>query len=65
MKRHPLDAFSLVFGATFGLLGMIFLITRVKLGHLHLQWVWPIPLIVVGTPIAVLASRGARAPDSL
>ena len=60
MKRHPVDPFSLVFGAAFGLLGMIFLVTRAKITHLHLQWVWPIPLIVLGVLIVALAARTER-----
>ncbi|HJT37645.1 MAG TPA: hypothetical protein VJ818_04400 [Actinomycetota bacterium] len=64
MKKHSVDPFSLVFGTAFGLLGMIFLITRAKITNLHLQWVWPIPLIVLGVLIVVLASRGERARRS-
>ena len=63
MKRHRLDPFSLVFGTAFGLLGMIFLVTRAKITHLHLQWVWPIPLIVLGVLIVALAARDTRAAD--
>ena len=64
MKKHSVDPFSLVFGTAFGLLGMIFLITRAKITNLHLQWVWPIPLIVLGVLIVALASRGERARRS-
>ena len=60
MKRHPVDPFSLVFGTAFGLLGLIFLVTRAKLTNLHLQWVWPIPLIVLGVLIVALAARTER-----
>jgi hypothetical protein len=63
LKRHPVDPFALVFGTAFGLLGMIFLVTRAKITHLHLQWVWPIPLIVLGVLIVALAARGDRSAD--
>lgn len=57
MKRHPLDPFSLVFGATLGLLGIVFLFTRVDIAKLHLRWAWPIPVIVLGALIIALGSR--------
>ena len=65
MKKHSVDPFSLVFGTAFGLLGMIFLVTRAKLTNLHLQWVWPIPLIVLGVLIIALAARTERGDDNL
>jgi len=57
VKRHPLDPFSLVFGATFALLGGLFLLGSPDVTRLHLQWVWPIPLIAVGLLIVALAVR--------
>jgi hypothetical protein len=61
MKRHLLDPFSLVFGALFTTIGLTFLISRVDIGTLHLRWVWPLPLIVLGAVIIFLAARGERA----
>jgi cytochrome c-type biogenesis protein CcmH/NrfF len=58
MRKHSLDPFSLIFGTTFTVLGLMFLLTRVDLGSLHLQWVWPIPIIVLGVMIIALAARG-------
>ena len=58
MKRHPLDPFSLVFGATFAFLGLLFLIADVDVSSLHLEWIWPVPLIVLGALIIALAIRG-------
>jgi cytochrome c-type biogenesis protein CcmH/NrfF len=63
MKRHSLDPFSLVFGTAFALLGLIFVITRATVANLHLAWVWPIPLIVLGVLIIALAARGDREKD--
>jgi len=60
MKRHDVDPFSLIFGTGFASLGLIFLITRARIANLHLQWVWPIPLIVLGALIIGLATRGER-----
>ncbi|MGZ4120166.1 MAG: hypothetical protein ACXVQS_05855 [Actinomycetota bacterium] len=60
MKRHPIDPFSLVFGATFTALGLTFLLTRADITSLHLQWVWPIPIVVLGIVIIALAARGPR-----
>jgi hypothetical protein len=58
MKRHPLDPFSLVFGAAFAAIGLVFLFASVDVSSLHLRWLWPMPLIVVGTLIIALAARG-------
>jgi hypothetical protein len=58
MKRHPLDPFSLVFGAAFAALGLVFLFASIDVSALHLRWLWPMPLIVVGILIIALAARG-------
>jgi hypothetical protein len=63
VKRHPLDPFSLVFGATFTLLGLLFLFASVDVGALHLRWVWPVPLIVLGALIIGLATRDERSGE--
>ena len=64
MKRHGLDPFSLVFGAAFVLLGLTFLLTRADVSAFHLEWLWPIPLIVMGGLIIFLAARpGGRDPE--
>jgi len=64
VKRHPVDVFSLVFGAVFALLGVTFLLSRVDYAKLHLEWIWPIPLIAMGTLIIALALRRDRGDDS-
>lgn len=63
MKRHPLDPFSLVFGATFAILGLLFLVAHVDVTSLHLQWIWPVPLIALGALIIALALRGSVRDD--
>ena len=63
MKRHPLDPFSLVLGATFALLGLVFLFSRVDVAGLHLDWIWPLPLIALGLLIIALAVRPVRSGE--
>ena len=58
MKKHPLDPFSLVVGATLTLLGVTFLLTRVDLDAL--RWVWPLPIIILGVLIVAVSVRGTR-----
>ena len=55
MKRHPLDPFSLVIGATMTLLGVTFILTRADIEPL--RWVWPVPIIVLGALIVAVAVR--------
>jgi uncharacterized membrane protein HdeD (DUF308 family) len=57
VRRHSIDPFSLVFGVVFAALGVLFMLTDVRLSTLHLQWVWPVPLIVLGVLIIALAGR--------
>ena len=65
MKRHPVDPFSVVFGVAFGALGVLFFLTRVRVASLHLHWIWPVPLIVLGVLIIVLAGRRDRHGDDV
>ena len=60
MRKHRLDPFSLVFGATFSLIGGLFLFARTDLEDLHLKWIWPLPLIVLGALIIALSVREGR-----
>lgn len=60
MRRHRLDPFSLVFGATFSVLGALFLFVRTDIEDLHLKWIWPVPLIVLGALIIALSVREGR-----
>lgn len=60
MKRHGLDPFSLVFGAVFSIIGGLFLFARTDVEDLHLKWIWPIPLIVLGGLIIALSLRENR-----
>jgi hypothetical protein len=60
VRRHRLDPFSLVFGATFLLIGLTFLVARIDESTLRLRWLWPAPLIVLGALIIATAARGDR-----
>lgn len=61
MRKHRLDPFSLVFGATFALIGGLFLFGNTNVADLHLKWIWPLPLIVLGGLIIALSLRESRA----
>ncbi len=63
MRRHRLDPFSLVFGAMFSLVGALFLFARTDVEDLHLKWIWPVPLIVLGALIIALSVRESRTRD--
>lgn len=61
MRKHRLDPFSLVFGATFAVLSSLFLFaSNFDVEDLHLKWVWPLPLIVLGALIIALSVREGR-----
>jgi hypothetical protein len=65
VRKHRLDPFSLVLGATFSVLGALFLFVRTDIEDLHLKWIWPVPLIVLGSLIIALSVREGRPrPDS-
>lgn len=62
MQRHELDAFSLVGGVLFGILGVLFLLDDAGSVDVHPRWVWPLVLIALGVA-GVLASRPKRDPE--
>jgi hypothetical protein len=63
MRRHAMDPVSLVFGLVFVAIGLTFLIGRTDVADLHLDRIWPIPIIVLGGAIvAVSVWRGRAAP---
>ena len=63
MKAHPLDPFSLVAGALFALIGLAFLVVHIDPADLHLERVWPVPLIGLGLLIVILAAAPPRDPS--
>jgi hypothetical protein len=63
MKVHDLDPFSLVLGTVFALIGLAFLVVHIDPVDLHLERVWPVPLIGLGLLIVVLAAASPRDRD--
>lgn len=60
MKRHPVDAISLVAGLVFSALGITFL-AGARVTQLDLDWTWPLVLIVIGGVVLLAGlSRGER-----
>jgi hypothetical protein len=60
MRRHGLDAISLVFGVIFAATGAVFLFGTVDISRIPPAWSWPIPLMIVGALIILLAVRRDR-----
>ncbi|MEA2509938.1 MAG: hypothetical protein QOG21_2020 [Actinomycetota bacterium] len=57
MKRHALDPVSLVFGLLLAGLGVAFLVARIDIANTNLRWVWPLPLLALGTLMIALGAR--------
>jgi uncharacterized membrane protein len=61
VKRHDIDPISLVFGLMFAAAGVLFMSANLDFSDVRGEWVWPIPLVLVG--IALLVSALARRDD--
>jgi hypothetical protein len=61
VKRHEIDPISLVFGLMFTASGALFMSANFDFSDVRGEWVWPIPLVLVG--IALLVSALARKDD--
>ncbi len=62
MKRHPLDAWSLVFGIAFAALGATFLNTGIDIAHLSGIWLLPLPLLFAGLVLLGFGLSRVRQP---
>lgn len=62
MKRHALDALSLLFGVIFALLGVFVVVTSTGLDELGIGRIWPIPVIALGLVMLLLALGWEREP---
>ncbi|HEX2241196.1 MAG TPA: hypothetical protein VHJ82_08675 [Actinomycetota bacterium] len=62
MKRHPLDAWSLVFGIAFAALGATFLNTGIDIAHLSGIWLLPLPLLFAGLVLLGLGLSRVKQP---
>ena len=58
MKRHDIDPISLVFGLMFAATGALFMSANIDFADVRGEWIWPIPLVLVG--VALLVSALAR-----
>jgi len=61
VRRHELDPLSLVFGLMFTAAGALFMSARLDFTDLNGEWLWPIPLVVVG--VVMLVSALTRRDD--
>jgi hypothetical protein len=61
VKRHDIDAISLVFGLMFTAAGALFMSANLDFSDIRGEWIWPIPFVVVG--IVLLVSALARRED--
>ena len=57
MKRHAFDPFSFVLGLAFAALGLIFLIGDRTAADIGWDWMWPIPVVVLGLLFVISAGR--------
>jgi hypothetical protein len=60
MRSHDLDPFSLVMGIVLALTGLAFLLVHIDPAELHLERVWPVPLIGLGLLVVILAAASPR-----
>lgn len=64
MKRHPFDPISLLFGLTFAIIGLVFLVGDVDIIDLGWHWFWPVPVIFLGSLTLLLGLKAIRRPES-
>jgi hypothetical protein len=64
MRRHDFDPISLIFGVLFAVTGAVFLFATVDLNRVPPAWSWPIPLMIVGVLIILLAMRRERPAET-
>ena len=57
MKRHAFDPFSFVLGLAFAALGLFFLIGDRTAADIGWDWMWPIPVVVLGLLFVISAGR--------
>ena len=61
MRRHDIDPVSLVFGLMFAATGALFMWANLDFSDVKGEWVWPLPLVLVG--VVFLVSALARKDD--
>ncbi len=55
MKRHALDPLSLVFGLLLTGIGLLFLVGGIDAADLRGEFVWPLPVLILGAAIVAVA----------
>ncbi len=55
MKRHALDPLSLVFGLLLTGVGLLFLVGGIDAADLRGEFVWPLPVLILGAAIVAVA----------
>ena len=61
MRRHELDPLSLVFGLLLTAAGALFLSDNLEFTDLNGEWLWPVPLVIIG--VVMLVSALTRRDD--
>jgi hypothetical protein len=61
VRRHELDPLSLVFGLMLTAAGALFLSDNIEFTDLNGEWLWPVPLVIIG--VVMLVSALTRRDD--
>jgi cytochrome c-type biogenesis protein CcmH/NrfF len=61
MKRHEFDPTSLVLGLAFAALGLFFLLGDRTAADIGWKWMWPVPLVLLGSLFVISATRRVMA----
>ena len=57
MRRHPFDPISFILGVSAAAFGAFFLFGDASAADVGWDWIWPLPLIVLGLLFVVSAGR--------
>jgi hypothetical protein len=61
VRRHELDPLSLIFGLMLTAAGALFLSDNIEFTDLNGEWLWPVPLVIIG--VVMLVSALTRRDD--
>jgi cytochrome c-type biogenesis protein CcmH/NrfF len=57
MKRHGFDPTSIVLGLAFAALGLFFLLGDRTAADIGWEWIWPVPVVLLGLLFVISATR--------